>query len=261
MGTDPKRGGTIMSEQENQPILPGFDEDGDTIPLDPNDAPQKNPENEGTTDDPAQVAKPGDTAPKQDKPKTFTQEELDAIIEKRLSREKATFEKQLKANPVLSQVQKIAAKSGMTEDQLLAAWAQQEVEQRAEEDGMSVEAAAKAIAAEKRAEAAEAKLREKTEAEQKIVAEQKEFADFVAEYKDVDAQKIPAEVWEMREKTGKSLSDCYERYEARQLRTKLAAAETLLKNIRKAPVSGGAGGNGTKTPVSSDPFLEGFDSA
>lgn len=191
--------------------------------------------------------------------KVFTQQELDQIIEKRLSREKATFEKQLKADPLRSGLERIATKSGMTPDALLAALERQQIEALADSEGLSYESAERLVKAETRAAEADRIIAEQQTQAQRQAAEQADFAAFVEEFPNVAPDAIPAEVWAARA-AGTSLADAYRAHEAKQLRSELESLKQQLANISRAPISGGVGSHGSVQAESEDPYLRGFDS-
>lgn len=201
------------------------------------------------------------TAPATETPagKTFTQQELDQIVEKRLSRERAAHEKAIKQNPILSGIERVAQKSGMTADALLAALERQQIEQLADSEGLSYESAERLVRAEAKAAEADAVLSEKQAQAAAQEAERKEFADFVSAFPDVPADKIPASVWEARA-AGKPLAEAYRDHEAKALKSELETLKQQLANTKRAPISGGVGSHGTVAVESSDPFLQGFDS-
>lgn len=185
--------------------------------------------------------------------KTFTQQDVDRIVESRLARVKAAPPPE---NPILSGFERIAQKSGMTSDQLLQALERQTIEALADQEGLSFEAAERLTKAEQRAAEADRILAEQQTATKRQAAEQADFEAFVAAYPDVAPDAIPAAVWEAR-RAGKSLVDAYAAHEAGALRERVKALETQLQNTRRAPISGGVGSHGVETP-SADPFLQGF---
>lgn len=89
-------------------------------------------------------------------------------------------------------------------------------------------------------------------------AEEKQFADFVEVYPDVDATTIPQEVWDSVEK-GTPLVYAYMKYENAQLRTKTNVVQKNEENKQKAPNLGVTAFGSGEPEKSVDPFLAGFD--
>ena len=97
--------------------------------------------------------------------------------------------------------------------------------------------------------------KEKKEKENKE-SKDKEYADFIKEFPDVDADKIPKEVFADAENS--SLREAYMKY---QLEEQKKQIEILKKqNENQASSVGSTTEFGGKENKSSDPFLDGFDS-
>lgn len=214
-----------------------------------------NPEQQGTQDE-----KPVET--KEEKPtgKTFSQAEVDAVVEKRLAREKAAHEKAIKENPALQNLERIAQRNGLTTDALLAALEKQAVTQMAEEQGISVEAAERIVKAEAKAAEADAVIAAQQAQSKQQEADRKEFADFVAAYPEIPPDKIPPEVWADRDTGKKTLLAAYKDHETKALKQELETLKQQLANKQRAPITGGVGSHGTVAIENEDPFLAGFDS-
>lgn len=97
--------------------------------------------------------------------------------------------------------------------------------------------------------------KEKKEKEDKE-SKDKEYADFIKEFPDVDADKIPKEVFADAENS--SLREAYMKYQLEEQRKQI---EILKKqNENQASSVGSTTEFGGKENKSSDPFLDGFDS-
>jgi colicin import membrane protein len=180
--------------------------------------------------------------------KTFTQAELDDIIQKRLDRER----RKLESDPRLTFLNKQAEKYGMSVDEYLEAVRQAEEQERINElvnQGIPDDVAKEIMESRK--------FRKEWEAERKAQEEQKrkeaDYKAFLETFPDVDPKDIPPKVWEEVGK-GKSLVDAYTRHENQKLKEQLKqfqqAQETAQKNQENSESStGSVTGNDTgKTP-------------
>lgn len=197
--------------------------------------------------------------PAQAQEKTFSQADVDAIVEKRLARERAASEKTAKANPILTRAERIAQQYGTTPEALFDSLEKQRIAQIAESEGISTEAATRLYHVEQKNKELEVEVSALRTDETEKQREATEFSDFLETYADVKAEEIPAEVWQMRKETGKPLVECYRAHENKTLRDRIAALEQQLKNTKTAPIKGGASAHGTGTVEPDDPFLRGMD--
>lgn len=168
---------------------------------------------EGATE---QVEQTEDTAPSQ---KTFTQAELDQIIQKRLEREKQKYE----SDPRIQFVQGLAEMYGLTPEQYIEAVKQQE--EQAKLDALIQQNIPQDVAQEI---LESRKFREQWEAEQAQKQQEElqrmEFMDFFQNYPDVKPEEIPQEVWE-RNTQGVPLKYAYMEYELKHLKDRLGKFE------------------------------------
>lgn len=173
---------------------------------------------EGATE---QVEQTEDTAPSQ---KTFTQAELDQIIQKRLERERQKYE----SDPSIQFVKRMADMYGLTPEQYIEAVRQQEEQAKLNElvQQNIPEELAKEILENR-------KFREETLAERRARQEEerqrKEFMDFFQNYPDVKPEEIPQEVWE-RNAQGVPLKYAYMEYEHKNLKDRLGKLEKNNSN-------------------------------
>jgi hypothetical protein len=173
---------------------------------------------EGATE---QVEQTEDTAPSQ---KTFTQAELDQIIQKRLEREKQKYE----SDPRIQFVQGLAEMYGLTPEQYIEAVKQQE--EQAKLDALIQQNIPQDVAQEI---LESRKFREQWEAEQAQKQQEElqrmEFMDFFQNYPDVKPEEIPQEVWE-RNTQGVPLKYAYMEYEHKNLKDRLGKLEKNNSN-------------------------------
>lgn len=97
--------------------------------------------------------------------------------------------------------------------------------------------------------------KEKKEKEDKE-SKDKEYADFIKEFPDVDADKIPKEVFADAENS--SLREAYMKYQIEEQRKQIEILKKQQEN--QASSVGSTTEFGGKENKSSDPFLDGFDS-
>lgn len=193
--------------------------------------------------------------------KTFSQAEVDAIVEKRIARERTAAETKAKANPILTRAERIAQQYGTTPEALFDTLEKQRIAQLAESEGISEDAATRLYHAEQKTKELETEVSTYRSEEAQKQNDAKEFTAFVEAYADVKAQDIPAEVWQMRQDTGKPLVECYRAHENRTLKDRITTLEQQLKNQKTAPIKGGATAHGSGTVEPDDPFLRGMDLA
>ena len=112
-----------------------------------------------------------------------------------------------------------------------------------------------ALADQLKAERAE--LQKQKEETDRKAKEEKEYEDFLKEYPEVTADKIPDEVFKEAKEIG--LLSAYAKYENKLLKDKLKAYEQNTKNASSSVVVPTSEGSPTQ-PESKDAFLEGFDS-
>jgi hypothetical protein len=171
------------------------------------------------------------------KEKTFTQAELDSIIQKRLEREKVKYE----SDPKVKFIQDVAQRYNMTPDEYIEAVKQAEEQQKLNEmvqqKGIPEEVAQELMEAKKERE--ERKKKEADEALQK--KQQQELKDFLDYKPDVKPADIPQSVWETVTK-GIPLKFAYMEYENKMLQEKIGKAETNTRNAQST--TGSVTGNG-----------------
>ena len=169
--------------------------------------------------------------------KQFTQAELNALVEKRLAREKGASDF----------LEKLAKRQNLDIDAFMKsvdeAIANEEVRSYSEQNNVSEEVAKKVLGLEQEVSALKAD-KEKAEKEN---ATRKEWEDFAKEFPDVKPDSIPQEVLDMAA-NGSKLVDAYSRYAYKQL---LVGQESLKQDIIKDYLAGkiktepveGSGGN------------------
>lgn len=193
--------------------------------------------------------------------KTFSQADVDAIVEKRIARERSAAETKAKANPILTRAERIAQQYGTTPEALFDTLEKQRITQIAESEGISEDAARRLYHAEQKTKELETEVSTYRTEEAQKTQEAREFAEFLEAYADVKAEEIPADVWQMRQTTGKPLAECYRAHENKTLKDRIAALEQHIKNTKTAPIKGGATAHGSGTVEPDDPFLRGMDLA
>lgn len=197
----------------------------------------------------------------------FKQSELDAIIEKRLAKERQRFENEAKTAAQQARDSWIAeqgyewkGKPIKTEAEYKQALQEQEMENkiRAQYQNVPDEIVNELLEGKRFREQYQT---EKQTAEQKA-AEQKMYADFLEAYPDIKPEDIPVDVWK-EVKAGRNLTDAYVRYENKRLKDEMSKyqqqQQTQQANDKNAVTSTGAVKNLTK-PQTQDPFLDGFNS-
>lgn len=174
--------------------------------------------------------------------KQFTQAELNALVEKRLAREKGAGDF----------LEKLAKRQGLDVDAFMKsvddAIANEEVRNYSEQNNVSEEVAKKVLGLEQELTALKAD-KEKADKEN---ATRKEWEDFSKEFPDIKPEDIPQEVLDMAS-NGSKLADAYSRYAYKQLK---ASQESLKQDIIKDYLAGkikvdpveGSGGNAVVTP-------------
>lgn len=196
-----------------------------------------------------------------DKPvKTFTQEEVNEFVAKRLEREKETITKttaqQARDAVIAEQGHTWNGKPITTEAEYKQAVNEEKKYQELKKQGLPNEAIDRILAVEKSQEETTAKL---TEYETKSNQE-KDAKEFFEAYPNADPNEIPASVWLEVEK-GKSLVDAYARHENLTLKQQIAeitkAKEIEALNTQNAQSStGSVTGLGSVDPsfISADAF-------
>ena len=116
-------------------------------------------------------------------------------------------------------------------------------------------ASIKALAEQLKLERAE--LQKQKEESERKANEDKEYEDFIKEYPEVDASKIPDEVFKDAKTIG--LTNAYAKYENKLLREKIKTMEQNAKNASNSIVVPTSDGSPTQQE-SKDAFLLGFDS-
>lgn len=169
--------------------------------------------------------------------KQFTQAELNALVEKRLAREKGAGDF----------LEKLAKRQGLDVDAFMKsvdeAIAGEEVRNYSEQNNVSEEVAKKVLGLEQELTALKAD-KEKAEKEN---ATRKEWEDFAKEFPDIKPDSIPQEVLDMAA-NGSKLVDAYSRYAYKQLKASQeslkqdAIKDYLAGKIKTEPVEG-SGGN------------------
>jgi hypothetical protein len=217
------------------------------------------------------IPKVGSTEPVQTEPKfkikyNHQEEEVDLPTITELAQKGKNYDKLqeklqgLEKSPALAYVEKLAKANNMTVDQIVQHWQQAdeqaEIQALAEKDNVPYEIAERLYRVEQKANQTETRLNteQQTKAEQE--KQQKEFNEFFENYPDVKADSVPKEVWERREKTGKSLSDAMAWHENQQLKSEIKLLKQNAENAKKAPV-GSVTAHGSKEIEDSD--FAGFD--
>lgn len=229
----------------------------------------ENPENTepGNADEKAEEAKT----------KTFTQDELNAIVEKRLAKDRASQEKKLQAHPALSFLERKAAESGMSVDQLVENWERNDdnnrIREMAAREKIPVEVAERLYRAEKRSQQ---ETRKASEAEAKTSDEVKtrqQFLDLVEAYPDLKAEDVPQEVFKRAHETGSTLVDAMNWHDNKRLKAEVAELKKQIvtvgkvqekndTNKKRAPIAnGGVTVQGNAGGDEKDPFLIGWNMA
>ena len=197
----------------------------------------------------------------------FKQSELDAIIEKRLAKERQRHETETKTAAQQARDSWVAEQGYVwhnkpisTEAEYKQALKEQELENkiRTQYSNVPDEVVNELVEGKRFREQYQT---EKQTAEQKA-AESKMYSDFLEAYPDVKPEDVPAEVWK-EVKAGRNLTDAYIRHENKQLKAEREKFQTQQQtqqaNDKNAGTSTGAVKNLTK-PTNKDPFLTGFDS-
>lgn len=173
--------------------------------------------------------------------KQFTQSELDAIVEKRLAREKGAHDF----------LEKLAKRQNLDIDSFKKsveeAIASEEVRSYSEQNNVPEEVAKKVLGLEQEVSA----LKADKEMAEKENATRKEWEDFAKEFPNIKPEEIPQEVLDMAAQ-GSKLIDAYSRYAYKQLKS---SQETLKQDIIKDYLAGkikaepveGSGGNAVAT--------------
>lgn len=173
--------------------------------------------------------------------KQFTQSEVNALVEKRLAREK-------NASGFL---EKLAKRQNLDIDAFMKsvddAIASEEVRNYSEQNNVSEEVAKKVLGLEQEVSA----LKADKEKAEKDNATRKEWEDFAKEFPNIKPDDIPQEVLDMAS-NGSKLVDAYSRYAYKQLK---ASQETLKQDTIKDYLAGkikaepveGSGGNAVAT--------------
>ena len=171
---------------------------------------------------------------------------------------------------VISYVSEMASKMGLTKEQYIEevkAYQKQKEEeakeaevQRMVSNGVDEQtardvASIKALAEQLKLERAE--LQKQKEESERKANEDKEYEDFIKEYPEVDASKIPDEVFKDAKTIG--LTNAYAKYENKLLREKIKTMEQNAKNASNSIVVPTSDGSPTQQE-SKDAFLLGFDS-
>lgn len=171
---------------------------------------------------------------------------------------------------VLSYISEMASKMGLTKEQYIEqvkAYQKQKEEeakeaevQRMVSNGVDEQtardvASIKALAEQLKAERAE--LQKQKEESDRKAREDKEYEDFIKEYPEVDASKIPDEVFKDAKDIG--LTNAYAKYENKLLREKIKTLEQNAKNASSSIVTATSEGSPTEQETKDD-FLIGFDS-
>jgi hypothetical protein len=173
--------------------------------------------------------------------KQFTQSEVNALVEKRLAREKNAS----------SFLEKLAKRQNLDIDAFMKsvddAIASEEVRNYSEQNNVSEEVAKKVLGLEQEVSV----LKADKEKAEKDNATRKEWEDFAKEFPNIKPDDIPQEVLDMAS-NGSKLVDAYSRYAYKQLK---ASQETLKQDTIKDYLAGkikaepveGSGGNAVAT--------------
>ena len=178
--------------------------------------------------------------------KTFTQTELDTIIEKRIAKERQRIDN----NPHLSYLSEKAKSMGMTLDELIESDRKYEEQRRINElveQSVPEEYAKEMLENRKFREQYQTKLQQEEQNAKTLAM----YNEFLSAYPNLDEKSIPSEVWGTVAK-GKSLLDAYISYENKTLKEQLEnykkLEQTQQANISTASTStGSAKSNGSSS--------------
>ena len=197
-------------------------------------------------------------------------EDLVNTYQKGLNYDNLKNKRENEENAVMSYVSEMASKMGMTPSQYIEQVKefQKKREQEAIETdvqnmmtrGVDEEVArrvAKTEAALSQLEKEKLEVKKQKEEIERKAKEDKEYEDFIKEYPDVDASKIPAEVFKEAKEIG--LSNAYAKYENNILREKIKTMEQNAKNASSSVVTPTSNGSAVDEE-SEDAFLQGFNS-
>ena len=185
----------------------------------------------------------------------FKQSELDAIIEKRLAKERQRHETETKTAAQQARDSWVAEQGYVwhnkpisTEAEYKQALKEQELENkiRTQYSNVPDEVVNELVEGKRFREQYQT---EKQTAEQKA-AESKMYSDFLEAYPDVKPEDVPAEVWK-EVKAGRNLTDAYVRYENKRLKDEMAKYQTQQQieqaNSKNAASSTGSAKTSGKT--------------
>lgn len=221
------------------------------------DIPTEQPTQE-PTEQPKEVDQPKIKVKYNHEERELTLEEAALLAQKGMNYDK-TIEKlkALETDPRLSFVEELARENNMTVDQYLEAVRQHKEQERLNQliQQNIPEDIAKEILENR-------KFREQLENEKKTKASeekrQAEFKEFIEMFSDVQADKIPSDVWE-KNAQGVPLKYAYMEHQMNDLKTQIAALKQNETNKQKAPIKTGVSTFGSEDPTPEDPFLEGFN--
>lgn len=177
--------------------------------------------------------------------KTFTQAELDQIIQKRLEREQKKYQQEYGSHPGLSFLQERASSFGMTVEQFIEGVRRQDEEARINQlvDSQNIDPELAKEILENR------KFREQYEQEKRANETQRQreqrinadISKFQSLYPDV--KEVPEEVWKEVDE-GSTLVDAYARHENRTLKDEISKLKETLQirenNAKNAATSPGS---------------------
>lgn len=193
----------------------------------------------------------------------LTQDEVIALSQKGMNYDKLQEKYNQVANSREMQFfNQLAQKNGMTVQQLVDYYEQQEFEAQLKEyteKNIPEDMARELIESRKFREEQQRKAQEDAKAkehEQSLINQQNEFLDM---YPNVDPKDIPQEVWD-KVRNGVPLKYAYMEHERTQLQNQLKTMETNIKNKSKSPIKAGLSVNGSTSVEAEDPFIMGFNS-
>jgi hypothetical protein len=160
--------------------------------------------------------------------KSFTQAELDGIVQKRIERERVAIQREAQNHPGLSFLNELAQQNNVSVEQLVDHWKQQTEQERINEllqNNIPEPLAKEILEGRKFREQVQAQQKQ-TEAQQK---QQQMIGEFTKLYPDLKPADIPDTVWADVVEKGKPLTDAYRAHEVELLRADKAKLEQALQ--------------------------------
>ena len=165
-------------------------------------------------------------------------------------------------NPGLQYLNNLASKNGLTVDELVGYWQQQEEQQMINDlvqKNIPEEYAREMVESRKFREQLAKEKEQQTKMAETRQKEESEIKEFMDAFPDVKPDDIPKEVID-KVQAGTPLKYAYMEHQYSQLTNKVKTLETNFKNTKKAPLKAGVSSFGGDEPTSEDDFLKGFNS-